>query len=90
MSLQLPEGLAQALQGGQPPQGLPQGLQADTQDQTADPLEVLQECIQALPKAIAALPDPQDTQDAVAALHILTKVQTRLMKSQGSGPQPQG
>lgn len=88
MSLQLPEGLAQALQAGQP---LPQGLAPGRDDQTPDPLEVLQECIQGLHGVVAALPDPQDTHDAAQALLILTKVQKRLMgEQQGNGPQPQG
>lgn len=88
MSLQLPEGIAQALQGGQ---GIPQGLEGGGQPEQQDPLQVLQECIQQLPKVIAALPDPQDTQDATQALLTLTKVQTRLMtKQQGSGAPPQG
>lgn len=56
------------------------------------PLEVLQDCINGLPKVIAALPDPQDTQDATQALLILTRIQTRMMarQSQGNGSQPQG
>ena len=80
--------------GGGPP--LPAGLQQGGGDQGYDkdepPLAVLQDCINGLPKVIAALPDPQDTQDATQALLILTRVQTRLMKNQGgaSGPQPQG
>ena len=99
MSLQLPEGLMQALQGAQggppPPGGIPSGMQSDQgEDQAEDPLEVLQDCIQGLPKVIASLPDPQDTQDATQALLILTKIQTHLMarnQSQGQGgPQPQG
>lgn len=74
--------------GGGPP--LPAGLSGGDQayDQNEKPLEVLQDCINGLPKVIAALPDPQDTQDAVQALGILTRIQTRLMKSQG-GPQGQ-
>lgn len=92
MSLQLPEGLdpavlAQLGDQGAPP--LPQGLQGeDDYSESNDPLKVLQDCIEGLPKVIAALPDPQDTQDAIQALHILAKIQTRLSGKQASnGPQ---
>lgn len=93
MSLQLPEGVDPAvlahLDGaGGPPPGLPQGLQGGYDaGASGDPLKVLQDCIQELPKVIAALPDPQDTQDATQALLTLTKIQTRLMGKQASGPQ---
>jgi len=82
----MPEGMAGLLGGGggQPP---PAGLTPLEQGEPADkenPLDVLQECIQALPGVIAALPDPQDTQDAVQALHILARIQTRLMARQNA------
>lgn len=89
MSLQLPEGLIQHLAGGNAPPPLPEGLQGpDDYSESSDPLKVLQDCIESLPKVIAALPDPQDTQDAIQALHILAKIQTRLSgKQAASGPQ---
>lgn len=89
VSLQLPEGVDPAVlahlagAGGAPP-ALPQGLQGGyDQDDSSDPLKVLQDCIQKLPEVLSALPDPQDVQDATQALLILTKVQTRLMNKQG-------
>jgi hypothetical protein len=81
-SLQLPPQLEAAL-AQPPPAGLTPPEQGEAQDQE-DPLDVLQECIQNLPKVISALPDPQDTQDAVQALHILTRIQTRMMRQSGS------
>lgn len=88
MSLQMPEGLAGMPGGGGQP--LPAGLGSQDQGSSQeDPLQVLQECIQALPGVIAALPDPQDVQDAVQALHILSRIQTRLMKGQNAAPQGQ-
>lgn len=101
MSLSLPEGvppeaILAALHGGAgagqagPP--LPHGMGDHGYDQNESPLEVLQDCINGLPRVIAALPDPQDTQDATQALLVLTRIQTRLMNRQGGsgGPQPQG
>jgi hypothetical protein len=85
MSLQMPE-----MGGMMPPQQpLPQGLQEPGEaPDKEDPLDVLQECIQALPGLLNALPDPQDVQDATQALLILSRIQTRLMsKQQSSGPQ---
>lgn len=89
MSLQLPEGvdpqmLAQMLSQQAPPSGLGQDEDAAA-DQQEDPLQILQECIQQLPRVIAALPDPQDTQDATQALLTLTKIQTRMMRGGGTG-----
>ena len=80
-SFQMPDG-----QGPLAPQALPAGLNPPEQGEPADqedPLDVLQECIQALPKVISSLPDPQDTQDAITALGILAKIQTRMMARNG-------
>jgi hypothetical protein len=73
--------------GGGPP--LPAGLSGGDQgyDQNEPPLQVLQDCINGLPKVISALPDPQDTQDATQALLTLTKIQTRLFQRQSQGRQ---
>lgn len=71
--MSVPPDILAALQGQAGPQNSP------------DPLQALQECIQTLPGVIAALPSPQDTQDATQALLILTRIQTRLM---GNGGQP--
>lgn len=70
-----------------PPAGLnpEQGEPADQED----PLDVLQECIQAVAKTMSALPDPQDTHDAGKALSLLTGIQMRMMKGAG-GPPTQG
>lgn len=73
------------------PLPLPAGLAGPEPEAGPDPLETLQECINALPGVLNSLHDPQDVQDATQALLILTKVQTRMMR-QGqaqSGP-PQG
>lgn len=51
-----------------------------------DQLQTLQEIMQDLPRLIATLRDPQDTQDAIGCLQVLAKIQTRLM--QGRGKQP--
>jgi hypothetical protein len=87
MNLQLPEPDPAQAQGGPLPAGLGGG--GYDQDQQEDPLQVLQKCIQQLPRVIHALPDPKDVEDAVSALKILASIQTRLMK-QGPGAPPQG
>lgn len=83
-SLQMPEPAPP-----QAPQPLPGPLDQPDPAGQQDPLQVLQDCIQSLPAVIAALPDPQDTQDAVKALGILAGIQTRLMRGAG-GPQTGG
>jgi hypothetical protein len=78
-----PELLAQLGVSGAPGQSAAGGGYGYGDDMTAaDPLATLQQCIQALPAVIAALPDPRDTQDATKALLILTGIQTRLMSPQ--------
>lgn len=96
VSLSLPEGvdpavLAHLAGAGGAPLALPQGLQGGgyDQDDSSDPLKVLQDCIQKLPEVLSALPDPQDVQDATQALLTLTKIQTRLMNKQGPSGAPQ-
>lgn len=54
-----------------------------------DPLGKLQDAIHSVAEAVAAPPDPQDTQEATACLLALTKIQTRLMQGGGGAP-PQG
>lgn len=76
MSQMLPPQIAQMLQQGPPDQG------------GADPLSQLQDCMNQLHTVIAALPDPQDTQDAIGALQILARVQTRLQKASPGASQP--
>lgn len=72
----LPPQLAQMLQGGPPPEEGP------------DHLGSLQEVLNLMPGVISSLPDPQDTQDAIAALQTLARIQTRLMKASPGAPQP--
>lgn len=64
---------------------LPNDLAGGPPAEAPDPLSSLQDAIHAVAAAISALPDPQDTQDATAAMLTLAKVQTRLMGN--SGPQ---
>lgn len=59
-------------------------------DSGESPLEVLQDCIQGLPRVIAALPDPKDVQDATKAMVLLTGIQVRLMGQGGNGQSPSG
>ena len=87
MSLQLPEGLAAAMQGGGMPQSMMQG---DTEDQGQDPLQALQDAIHGIVAALTAAPDPQDTQDLTQAMLLMTRVQTRMMKGAGSPGGPGG
>jgi len=54
-------------------------------DQPPDPLQTLQECIQAVHSLLTALPDAAHTQMATQALAILTKIQRDLM-AEGQGP----
>lgn len=60
----------------------------DTDEQGAGQLQVLQEIMQDLPRLIATLTDPQDTQDAIGCLQVLAKIQTRLMGSRGAAQPP--
>jgi len=80
-----------ALQAQQGAPQLPPGLADQGGYQPgADPLQVLQECIQSIPGLLNALPDPRDVQDATRALLLLTGIQTRLMQggAQGGPGQP--
>lgn len=78
MSQMLPPELASVLQGG----GDQQQQGGYSPDQS--PLDVLRQCINAIPAVIHALPDPRDTQDAVRALLLLTGIQTRMMSGNGT------
>ena len=88
MALTLPPQLAQALAAG-----MPSHLQGDgyDNDSSQDPLSVLQDCIQHLHfQVIPALTDPQDTNQAVQALKILTGIQQHLAQGAQNGPQQAG
>jgi hypothetical protein len=55
-----------------------------------NPLQALQEVIEAMHELMSVLPDPQDTQIVAQCLQNLTRVQAKMMQGQGQAQGPQG
>lgn len=87
-------GMGGDLVGGTP-QPVPGGLgdmltQPPPPPQAADPLETLQDVIEAFPGLLVALHDPADVDAAAGALKTLTGIQRRLMSEASGSPSATG